>query len=398
MTEPEGGAPALRLAGTEQRLHVPVDLLVPALTALAAADSSLGVAEACLSLLHELPGVRATAVVARAGRDVVVLGSVGYDCGAMAPGIRLPLDAGLPVTEAVRTGRTVTRGPGPGWVAAPFGWGTEASGGLLLSLDVAPPQQPADVQRLEQLAVGIGAALRRTVARERADSGTALVTSMLLPADVAPRTVDAAVRQQPLDGAVGGDVVVCLDDGGATWLVSADVCGYGLQAAVLASGVRTAVHTALRHVTGPAELLRAVEAGVRPALQPDSFVTASAVRLANGIARVASAGHPVPLLLCPSGPTALAVDPAPPLGLLQPDQVIAERGWPVDAGSVLLLHTDGLTDRRTPAGVRMLEPAALCAGVDTSSLERAADDVVAAADAVAAASDDVSLLLVRVPR
>ena len=61
-----------------------------------------------------------------------------------------------------------------------------------------------------------------------------------------------------------------------------------------------------------------------------------------------------------------------------------------------MLHTDGLTDRRTAEGVRMLEPPMLSDGLETSSLERAADAVRAAADAVAPASDDVSLLLVRV--
>jgi hypothetical protein len=397
------GASGRRLGATPvadavSPVRVPDDVLVRCLTALAAADSTVDAAGACLPLLHALPGVRATAVVTREGRDVVVQGSAGYDCGVMAPGARLPLDAGLPVTEAVRTGRTVVRGPGPGWVAAPFGTGTATSGGLLLSVDLAPPQEPADLQRLAQLAAGIGAALHRTAARERADHGAADVTMLLLPHDLVSAGVDAAVRQQPFEGAVGGDVVTCLQVGGATWLVSADVCGYGLQAAVVASAVRTAVHTALPHVTGPAALLRAVQRGVRPALRHDAFVTAAAVRLADGVALVATAGHPPPLALGPGGPTVLTVDAAPPLGVLQPDELVAERAWPVADGTVLLLHTDGLTDRRTSAGVRMLPPTALCAGVDTASLQDAADEVVAAADAVAPASDDVSLLLVRVRR
>ena len=390
---------SLQRAATTQRLELPGDLVVAALTALAGADTTVDVANACLPLVMELPGVRATAVVQRVGRDVVVVGSAGYDCGMMAPGAPLPLDAGLPVTEAVRTGQPVTMGPGPGWIAAPFGWGTDVSGGFLLSLDVAPPDEPAVVERFSQLARGIGAALRRTVARERADSEAALVTSLLAPDDVAAVFHESATRRLPLDGMVGGDVVLCLDEGGAAWLVAADVCGSGLPAAMVASAVRTAVHTALPNVDGPAQLLHAVDAGVRPAVGSDSFVTAAVVRLAHGIAHVASAGHPLPVLLGPDGPVPLAVDPAPPLALDAPGVTsIAEATWPVPPGSVLLLHTDGLTDRRTADGVRMLEPTALCAGIDTTSLGEAADALLAAADAVAPASDDVSLLLVRAAR
>ncbi len=89
---------------------VPSAVLVDALSALAGAGDRLAVAEATLPLLVELPGVRAAAVVERAGPDVVVQGSAGYGCGDMGPGARLPLDAGLPVTEAVRTGLTVVPG------------------------------------------------------------------------------------------------------------------------------------------------------------------------------------------------------------------------------------------------------------------------------------------------
>jgi serine phosphatase RsbU (regulator of sigma subunit) len=128
-------------------------------------------------------------------------------------------------------------------------------------------------------------------------------------------------------------------------------------------------------------------------------VTAAVVRLDGGIARVATAGHPVPLLLGPDGPVFMAVDPAPPLALDAPGRApIAEATWPVPPGAVLMLHTDGLTDRRTADGVRMLDPAALCAGLDTTSLDAAADALLAAADAVAPANDDVSLLLVRTAR
>lgn len=376
---------------------LPTDVVVHVLTALAAVDSSVDAADACLPTLLALPGVRAAAVVQRVRTDVVVVGSAGYPCGVMAPGARLPLEAGLPVTEAVRTGRPVAQGAAPGWLAAPFGHGTGVPGALLVSLDVAPPQAPADLAAFGRLATGVGAALRRTLAAERYAGEAAQVRHLLSADDVSLTSLPTAVRRQPLHDGVSGDVLLCAQRADATWLLAADVCGAGLPAALVAASVRSAAHAALPAATGPAQLLAAIEAGVRPVVGPESFVTAVAVRWSGGQARVASAGHPVPLLLASFGAVPLAVEPAPPLALAGPSGGTAvEATWSVPRGSVLVLHTDGLTDRRTSDGVQMLDPVRLCAGISGSLLQDMADAVLAAADAVAPASDDVSLLLVRV--
>ena len=60
----------------------------------------------------------------------------------------------------------------------------------------------------------------------------------------------------------------------------------------------------------------------------------------------------------------------------------------------MLLHTDGLTERRGPDGVRLLDAASLARGLP-AGLEAAADALLAAADAVGPAEDDVSVLLAR---
>ncbi len=71
--------------------------------------------------------------------------------------------------------------------------------------------------------------------------------------------------------------------------------------------------------------------------------------------------------------------------------------YDLPADAVLLLHTDGLTDRRTPEGTRAVEPLVLVPAGCEGSLEQVADDILAAAQAAGEAADDVSLLLVRVP-
>ena len=395
MTE-AGAAPLPGLVRAASRLHVPAGVVEPALALLAEAGSREDVAAACLPVLGDLPGVRAAAVVSRHGREVVVLGSTGYDCGVMAPGATLPLDAGLPVTEAVRTGRPVAQGAGPGWQALPFGRAGRG-GALLLSLDVSPAADRESVDRLLRIAATLGRALERAAGHDGDAGDLAVVTAALRPRDLVTTRWHVASRQLTGEGDVGGDLVTCLDDDAdGTWFVVADVCGAGLPAALVAGAVRTAVHAAAPLVNGPSALLAAVERAVRPVVGADCFVTATAVHARPDRLRVASAGHPLPLLLAHGVPVPLACEPGPPLALDgQAPQACAEAAVDLPGAAALLLHTDGLTDRRTADGIRMLDPRVLVAGVDLSSLGTAADAVLARADEVAPPSDDVSLLLVR---
>jgi hypothetical protein len=384
-------------AGAAPTLALPEPLLVDAVAALAAARTELDVAGACLPLLVERPGVRATAVVQRRGRTAVVLGSSGYPCGSMAVGAELPLDASLPVTEAVRTGRTVVQGTGPSWVALPLGSGLQTAGALLLSLTGAPPG-PNDLARLQRLARVLGDALRRAAGQDRDAATLAAVTAGLSSTPVVTAALDTAVRSVPAAGEAGGDVLACLPahDGGA-WLVAADVCGSGMSAALVAAGVRTALRSCAATSSNPSRLLSAVEDAVAPDVGAGSFVTAVAVQVsADGrSARVASAGHPPPLLVHGGRAVAVAVEPGPPLALegrVLPD--LSEATTALPPGAALLLHTDGLVERRTADGIRLLDAQSLAAGL-ADDLEQAADAVLAAAAAVGAAHDDVSLLLAR---
>jgi hypothetical protein len=387
-------APALLAPRTGDRLVVPDVVLPDGLAALVRAATRVEAAGACLPLLAELPGVRGTAVVGRDRHRVVVLASVGYGCGPMAAGAELPLDASLPVTEAVRTGRTVVQGDGPSWVAVPFSRGAAGRGALLLSLTVGPPAGPAELARLQRLAGAVGDALARTGAAEDDRAAVAALVEALRPPP--PRPVpgwEVVVRSRGADGPAGGDVVGCLPDGGGgAWLVAADVMGSGLAAALPAHAVRTALGLLARSAPGPVALLTALEDAVVPALPAGCFVTALAVHAAaDGTLRAASAGHPPPLLLDGvAGP--LEVEPGPPLGVEGGPRPEASGRLP--RGAVLLLHTDGLVERRTPLGVELLEAAGL-ATCSAADLEAAADAVLRAADAVAPATDDVSVLLAR---
>jgi hypothetical protein len=369
-------------------------LLVDVLARLAAAGTPAAVAAAGLPLLLQVTGVRAAAVVLRDRSRVVVVGSAGYDCGTMAPGAVLPLDAGLPVTEAVRTGRPVARGSGPGWIAVPFGG---RAGALLLSLVSAPPSSSDELARLDRMARGLGDALVRAVEQEHEVSALAVVRGSLA---AGPVDGEVASRVLPHHGSVGGDVTICLpDDQGGRWLVVADVCGAGLPAAVVARTVQAAF-TALAPVAGSAPaLLSGVDRAVRRAAGTGLFVTALVAHQQGRRLHLASAGHPPPLLLHPDGRHVLAVPAGLPLALESDDA----GPWPqveldVPDGAVLLLHTDGLVDRRGRHGPRSADPLALVGDQALDDLEALADGVLAAAAEVGDAGDDVTLLLAHLTR
>ena len=368
---------------------VPSGVLLEGLTALAGATGRLEVAEAVLAPLLDLPGVRAVAVVERAAGEVVVQGSAGYDCGAMGPGASLPLDAGLPVTEAVRTDRTVVRGTGPSWAAAPFR--RRGAGALLLSMTGAPPE---DLTAFEALAHAVGQALDRVRRTEGELADLAVLTAGAAPVADDEPALGAVRRTSPLTGPVGGDVLLALPDGrGGTWLAVADVCGNGLGAALVGRSVATAVRALAPYASGPAELLHDLDRSLRPVVGPGAFVTALVVHLGPGGARTASAGHPPPLVLMPSGTSALEVPIGVPLGLeTGPEPAYATAHAVLPPGALLLLHTDGLGDRE---GARGTEPLDLLRGVPFGDPAEVADLVLAAAARVGPAADDVALMVVR---
>ena len=378
---------------------LPDPVLLDGLAALAGAESVLDVVDATCRVLVGVDGVRAVAVVQRHGGAAVVLGSSGYGCDAMGPGARLPLDSGLPVVEAIRTGQLVRQGTGPGWCAVPFGRRTATPGALLLSLTVAPPQDEDDLLRLQRLAHATDLALTRAARQERssADLG-ALVAGLMPPPHV--DEADIALRQRPLGGGLGGDVLLALPDGsGGRWLVSADVCGCGLPASTGAAAVRTAVRALVPHASGPAQLLSLLDAALRPEAPGGSFVTAAAVHVRADRMRVASAGHPVPLLLTAYGAVELAVQPGAPLTLETNHGRLAvpELDAAAPAGALLVLYSDGLLDRRGPDGGELDVTALLeaAAGQLRSGPAAVADAVLAAADAAGPAEDDVSVLVNR---
>jgi Stage II sporulation protein E (SpoIIE) len=187
--------------------------------------------------------------------------------------------------------------------------------------------------------------------RERATALT-LQRAMLPTGLSAPSSVE--VRHRYLPGSklieVGGDWYESIAlPGGRVALVVGDVAGHGVRAAVTMGRLRTAIHTLAMLELPPAESLQQLnelmqELGTRePHFATCVYAIFDAVA---GTCEVASAGHLPPLLVHPDGSNELLdVSPAPPLGV--GTGPIQSRTLPVEDGSLLVLYTDGLVEKRT---------------------------------------------------
>ena len=150
---------------------------------------------------------------------------------------------------------------------------------------------------------------------------------------------------------VGGDYVntIALADG-RTLLAVADVCGKGLQAALVTFSIHTMLH-ALADTPRPLpSIMERLNQHLSAYLPEDSFVTIVAVAIdpASGEIEHLNAGHLAPLVFGPNGERrALASGANPPLGVAQ-GTLVSQTGR-LELGETLLLYTDGITEIQNEA-------------------------------------------------
>ena len=190
----------------------------------------------------------------------------------------------------------------------------------------------------------------RRFSRERATALT-LQRSMLPTGLSAPSSVEVRHRYLPASKLieVGGDWYESIALPGArVALVVGDVAGHGVRAAVTMGRLRTAIQTLARLELSPAESLQQLDELMRTLgeREPHFATCAYAVFDAvNGTCEVASAGHLPPLLVRPDGSSVfLDVPPAPPLGV--GEGPIQSQDFTIDDGSLFVLYTDGLVEKR----------------------------------------------------
>ncbi|MFC3234208.1 SpoIIE family protein phosphatase [Streptomyces nitrosporeus] len=228
----------------------------------------------------------------------------------------------------------------------------------------------ADFVRRVGLAVGAARAYTRQATISR------ILQRGLLPSKVAdiPGVTSALVYEPGDDGVVGGDFYDLFPCPGGRWcFVLGDVQGSGPEAAVVTGLARPWLRLLSREGFGVGEVLDrlnrlllddAMEAAEAAALMVAaaggqqlqdgtqsrflSLLYGEIVPLPGGGVRctVASAGHPLPLLLRPDGSVRPAAEPQVLLGVVE-DVAYESQSFGMEPGDSLLCVTDGVTERRS---------------------------------------------------
>lgn len=177
----------------------------------------------------------------------------------------------------------------------------------------------------------------------------------MLTAPPEPDAAEIVVRYLPAAeaAAVGGDWYdAFLSADGTTTLVIGDVAGHDTAAAATMGQLRSLLRgIAIGTGAGPADVLRDLDRAMA-LLRLPTLVTAAVARLEQtptGTARLrwSDAGHPPPVVLSPGGEVTVLDGERPDLLLgVDPDRPRQERVTVLERGATVLLHTDGLVERR----------------------------------------------------
>ncbi|HEV8298470.1 MAG TPA: SpoIIE family protein phosphatase [Acidimicrobiales bacterium] len=224
--------------------------------------------------------------------------------------------------------------------------------GLAWSASSSPEVEgDAATERLLAIAASLGgAAFERATAHDTdhliADT---LQRQLLTEPDVSVPELEWAARYTPGSEQLtaGGDWydVIKLDDRRVA-LVAGDIVGHGVEAAAAMGQLRSATR-ALAVRESPAELLEALDQYTTSTRQGDlSSLAYVVVDLERRWVDYAVAGHPPLLVRHADGRVRLVEDERGPLLGLESIGGRRAVGFPLEAGDVIVLYTDGLVERR----------------------------------------------------
>jgi len=325
---------------------------------------------------------------------------------AWAEGLDGAVTAGI---EELR--RLGYRGPDPGRavIAAPLADG-EARFGAVVVLATGEGRISAEERKLvdllaSQAALGFANLELLRSAREaerlrRELEMAAEIQRWVLPAAEARYGwLEVAAVCRPAEW-VGGDAYVHRPlAGGAVLVGVADVSGHGVPAALVTDAFATAVAAGSRETTAPGKLLElANELLCERVGSSGMFVTAVlAVARPGGACRIASAGHPPPLLTAGGAVRRLAAGGLP-LGILAAEEYVEEEVV-LPPGGGLVLYSDGVTEAADAGGallgVEGLERIVAGVGGEDAGAVVSAIERTVARHAAGPQRDDLTVVAVR---
>ncbi|KAB2594216.1 ATP-binding SpoIIE family protein phosphatase [Streptomyces arboris] len=254
--------------------------------------------------------------------------------------------------------------------------GGRALGTVLVGREGVAQVPDAVASLIEDFVRRLGLAVGAARAYTRQATISRILQRGLLPSKVAeiPGVTSALVYEPSDDGVVGGDFYDIFPCPGDRWcFVLGDVQGSGPEAAVVTGLARPWLRLLSREGFGVGEVLDrlnrlllddAMEAAEAAALMVAaaggqqlhdgsqsrflSLLYGEVVPLPGGGVRctVASAGHPLPLLLRPDGSVRPAAEPQVLLGVVE-DVAYESQVFDLAPGDTLLGVTDGVTERRS---------------------------------------------------
>jgi PAS domain S-box-containing protein len=327
------------------------------------------------------------------GRQTVSMSAaIGWPLDEREWFTRLPLTASTPTTDAVRTRRPVhAGGPGderdayPGLaerrarhgiaasLALPLLSGPRVMGGLLVTFAEPREFDQEELDFAEDVADRCAAGVARALLYEREHDTAAALQSSLMPRALPMFegvVFGARFRPAGTGAVVGGDFYDVLrlgEDQFIAWI--GDVQGKGPEAAAIAALARYTLRAEIRHELQPARLLQSLnEAVLAQSDLGERLLTAICLcGQAKGDRlelEMAIAGHPAPLLVRRDQPCVEWGSSGPLIGFEHSD--FSSDSIALEAGEVLVLYTDGLTDAHAPR--RFVRSEDLCRSVD--KLER----------------------------
>ena len=242
------------------------------------------------------------------------------------------------------------------------------------------------------------------------------VASLLLPSLRPIPGINLAARHLPAAGGAAevGDFYDAFETGRvSTGVVMGDVCGTGMEAAVVARFARDVLRRAARSSASPSRNLAMLNQtlidrarGRGDEFEPDRFLSAAYLTLrpttTGFTATLCLAGHPPALLRTAEGLVSevghtgsiLGVFPSPDLGL-------RETRVRLEPGDALVLYTDGVTEARRGdefyGTERLSQVFHAAKGLDAEALSAHIVDVVVAFSG-GDLRDDTAVLVLQVPR
>jgi PAS domain S-box-containing protein len=226
----------------------------------------------------------------------------------------------------------------------------------------------------------------------------------LLPPDlpeIPGVTIEARFRPAGEGIEMGGDFYDAFEVGENSFAVTiGDVCGKGPDAAALTALVRYTLRAVTMHERRPEAALELVNRAILRQRDDDRFCSAALAIIENrpeGVCvELASAGHPLPLLLRPDG-TVEAIGARGHLLGLWPDFEAEPLSLALAPGDALILYTDGVTDARAPERILdtddLAELVRSCAGAGAAVTAERIETAVAEGLA-GEPRDDIAVLVI----